>query len=102
MNSCLNAQRDPDLARVSVVLHAVARLFGVGVWNPAFFYLFPSDQYGVVYGMNTMSMLPTTWLMIPLYNYVQTYVYLPNLTLQAAIQPRYGFRNNQLRNRHFL
>ena len=49
-------------------------MFGVGVWNPSFFYLFPSDQYGMIYGVNTMSMLPSSWVLIPLYEYIIRFV----------------------------
>ena len=83
IQSCLNAVQNPSVARSAVIVHALARMFGVGVWNPAYFYLFPADQYGFVYGVTTIVMIPPTLSIIPMYSYIKRYKLLYIICIQV-------------------
>ncbi|CAG5114291.1 Oidioi.mRNA.OKI2018_I69.chr2.g8353.t1.cds [Oikopleura dioica] len=70
-SSFLQAQRDKDLAMASCILHNIGRAFGV-MWNPAYFYLFPQNVYGFVFGSISVLIQPFTLLLIPILDFNQS------------------------------
>ncbi|CBY20697.1 unnamed protein product [Oikopleura dioica] len=67
-SSFLQAQKDKDLAFASCILHNIGRAFSV-MWNPAYFYLFPQNVYGFVFGAISVLIQPFTLLLIPILDY---------------------------------
>ena len=64
----LKAQQIQLCALIAVIVHNLGRCFGV-LWNPVYFYLFPTEQYGFVFGSVSLLSQPFTLLNIIMLNY---------------------------------
>ena len=66
--SFLKAQQLEWAAYAAVIIHNIGRCFGV-LWNPVYFFLFPVQQYGFVFGSISLLSQPFSLLNIVMLNY---------------------------------
>ena len=69
--SILQSFQNYICAYAAVVVHTLGRMWGTGCWNPLYYYLFPPEAYGLVFGIQTLGSLPFQYLAIPMFDYIQ-------------------------------
>ena len=68
ISSILKGQQIDMAAYAAVIIHNIGRCFSM-MWNPVYFYLFPVEQYGFVFGSISLLSQPFALLNIVMLNY---------------------------------
>ena len=69
--SILGAFQNKMTAYATVVVHTIGRMWGTGCWNPLYYYIFPAEAYGLVFGFQTLGSLPFQYLNVPMFAYIE-------------------------------